>query len=87
LNTLCIAVIFTLSVIFLVILLSVAAAKGADSIMSKTEDSGYVEAQLRELLKKYPKSEIYVTNTRTDAESREILRKLARDFPQIHIKE
>lgn len=87
-NSLCMATILVLIVIFTIVLLSVFFRKSTDKLITKIEDdSSYVEIRLREIMKKYPKSEIYVSNVSKDAESYQIIEKLHKDFPQIHISE
>lgn len=82
------AIILILSVIFITVLSSVLIKKSTDRIITKIEDDpDYVEAQLREILKKHPDSEIYIANKSKNAESYQIIEKLSCDFPQIHIKE
>ena len=80
------AIIFSLSIIFIIILANALIQKNMDDIVTKV-DEGSVEMQLRDLLKKYPKSEIYVCDTSQSEESRQILEKLSKDYPQIHIRE
>ena len=87
-SSLCIALIFTLLVIFLIILLSAFFQKKVEMLTANVSDNvEYVEIQLRELLKKYPKSEIYLANISKSAESYAIIERLAKDFPQIHIRD
>ena len=85
-SSLFIAVIFLLFVIFLVILLSALSKKSIQKLTtSVTQDCECAEAQLRMILKKYPKSEIYISNIATDDECYEIIKKLSEDYPQIHV--
>ena len=82
------AIILVLSVIFITVLLSVLIKRNTDKIITKIDDSpDFVEVQLRRILKENPKSEIYILNKSKNAESLEIIEKLSRDFPQIHIKD
>ena len=81
------AVILVLLVIFITILLSAVIKKSTYKIITKTvDDSDFIEKQLRDILKKYPDSEIYIINAGKDHESFKIAEKLCLDYPQIHIK-
>lgn len=82
------AIIFVLSVIFIIIL--------ADGFMKKvtkrfitqiSNEDMPIEAQIRRLLRAYPESEIYIYNITKDEESLEIVKRLSQDFPRLHIKE
>ena len=85
-SSFCISLIFLLLVIFIIILLSAFFQKKVESLTVSC-NSDYVEIQLRELLKKYPKSEIYIANISKTDESYKIIEKLTADYPQIHIKD
>lgn len=82
------ALILILLVVFIIVLLSALTKKNIEKIITKTDDNpDFIEMQIRDILKKHPESEIYICNKSKNAESYEIIEKLSRDFPQIHIKE
>ena len=59
-----------------------------ESYSFKTIKSGNdrnIEARLRLLMHKNPHSEIVVINNSTQKETKEILKKMQYDFPEIHI--
>ena len=85
-NALVISVIAVLLVIFLIISLECVMRRNFSYIYTTVEKAeNCIEAQLRILLKKNPRSEIIVINKTQNPENEEILKKLAQDFPEIHI--
>lgn len=82
-----IAITAVLAVIFLIILLNGIADRAVNSI---TTDAGSnpeaVEFRIRELLKKNPDSEIIILDKSHSPEISEILLRMQRDFPEIHVK-
>lgn len=82
-----IAITAVLAVIFLIILLNGIADRAVNSI---TTDAGSnpeaVECRIRELLKKNPDSEIIILDKSHSPEISEILLRMQRDFPEIHVK-
>ena len=82
------AMIFVLMVIFLLIIADVLIKKATLHFVTKISDDNIpIEAEIRKLLRAYPESEIYIYNVTKDEESLEIIWKLSRDFPRLHIKE
>ena len=51
----------------------------------RTKNDKNIEAKLRILMRKNPRSEIIVFDSSNLSEIREILRKMQLDFPEIHI--
>lgn len=85
-NTLIIAIVALLAVIFLIILLNGLADRAVNSIIT---DAGTnpeaVECHIREILKKNPDSEIIILDKSHSSEISEILLRMKQDFPEIHI--
>ena len=82
------AVIFVLLVIFFIILADGLMKKATKRFITRIgNENTPIEAQIRKLLKEYPESEIYIYTIAKDAESHEIIKRLSRDYPRLHIKE
>ena len=82
------AVIFVLLVIFFIILADGLMKKATKRFITRIgNENTPIEAQIRKLLKEYPEREIYIYTIAKDAESLEIIKRLSRDYPRLHIKE
>lgn len=73
------------SVAFFLILLSAIRNKSYSFKIIKSGNDRNIEARLRLLMRKNPKTEIVVVNNSTLSETAEILKKMEYDFPMIHI--
>ena len=85
-SNLCIAVLFVLLVIFIIIALDAVFGKKYESILTYAEcGDDDIECRLRAIMRKNPNSEIIVVDKSQSAETRIILEKLADDYPEIHV--
>ncbi|MDD6735989.1 MAG: hypothetical protein PUE13_06750 [Clostridiales bacterium] len=85
-NSLFISLILVLTVIFIIISADALLSRKYSCIMTfagKGDDD--IECELRELMRKNPKSEIIVVDKTQSAETHTVLEKLEQDFPEIHI--
>ncbi|MBO5060813.1 MAG: hypothetical protein J6C82_07865 [Clostridia bacterium] len=80
------AIITVLSVIFIITALECLCRKKVSYILTTSgEIADNIEVRLRVLLKKNPRSEIFVADNSHTDEAKIILEKLSADYPQIHI--
>lgn len=85
-SNLCIAVVFVLCVIFVIIALDALLKRRYSSIMTFAgEHDDDIEIRLRTLMRKNPDSEIIVVDKSRSPYTHTVLEKLENDFPQIHI--
>lgn len=85
-SNLCIAVVFVLCVIFVIIALDALLARKYSSIMTFAEEyDDDIEIRLRTLMRKNPNSEIIVVDKSHSQYTHSVLEKLENDFPEIHI--
>ena len=81
-----ISIVLILSVIFIILLLGGLAKKQSSYIYTHScGNADSIEAEIREMLRKNPDSEIVVVTYGDVSETEEILEKLKNDFPQLHI--
>lgn len=74
-----------LTLIFILILLYAVKRNSYSFKTIKAENDRNIEAKLRILMRKNPRSEIVVINNSSLSETGEILQKMQYDFPEIHI--
>ena len=82
-----ISIIAILLVIFIIVAAEAILRQKFSYIITGTDDeSDTIEAQLRIILRENPLSDIIVIDKSQSDESRQILKKLSADFPQLHIE-
>ena len=81
-----ISIVLILSVIFIILLLGGLAKKQSSYIYTHScGNADSIEAEIREMLRKNPDSEIVVVIYGKSIEAVEILKMLEKDFPRLHI--
>lgn len=80
------AIVFVLFVIFALICLECVLRKKVSYIVKNlNEDETVIEARIREIIFKNPKSEIAILCTSKNPDTVTILTKLQEEYPQLHI--